>query len=352
MTRTDRPLDNPILWSVPIGVVRGIQFRLHITFLLCLAVLLWIESPVEGVGWTPTFGHLFDAIGTFLLLLIAVAVHELGHCWMTRRIGGHVPEALLWPLGGLGRLEPPNHPAGHMIAASSGLSVNIALCAISSSVLVLWLGTLGAIPWNPFHPMTPIDTTIFPTEGQHWLLRFFGINYVLVLVNLLPVFPFDGGWILQAWLWTSRSSRLATERAARFGMTSAIVVGVVGVFMEAGWLVLLIAVYGYITCRQKGRNHQEHEMPDAENYGPEISAELPWRDSESAQRNRQSGFFDRRKAEQAARRAQKRESMELFREEHVDDTLRKIARQGMSSLTRKERRLLESETRRRRESQT
>ena len=97
----------------------------------------------------------------------------------------------------------PHNARAHMVTTVAGPAVNVVFCAVCSAILAVWFGTLGAVPWNPLHPTIPVDRSLLFTasSAQIWVMRFYGVSYFLLLINLLPVFPFDGGRIVQAWLW-------------------------------------------------------------------------------------------------------------------------------------------------------
>ena len=198
MFPTEKPLDNPINWSFRVGRLFGIQIRVHVVFVICAVVLIWMQIPKDDAIAPPPFSMiLIDALGLYAILFAVVLVHELGHCFGARYTGGEADEILLWPLGGLAYTSPPHNAAAHMITTIAGPTVNVIICMVCTIVLVLWTGSLGGVPWNPLHPMWPVDVSIYPTTGQMWVMRLFGVSYLLLLFNLLPIFPFDGGRIVR-----------------------------------------------------------------------------------------------------------------------------------------------------------
>lgn len=349
MVRTDKPLDNPINWSFKVGRLFGIDIRLHIVFVIAAVVLVWMELPKPGEESTRPFAKiLIDAVGIYAMLFVIVLLHEFGHCFGARHVGGEADEILLWPLGGLAYANPPHNPAAHMVTTVAGPAVNVLICMICSMVLVLWAGTLGGVPWNPLHPMQPVnpDVLLGASTAQIWVTRFFGLSYFLLLINMLPIFPFDGGRIVQAWLWPKKGYRTSMEIATGTGMVGAIIVGLFGLFMEQSWLLMMIAVFGYMTCWQQRRMLREHGDIGEGEFGYDFSKGYSAFDEQA--RERKPGFFERRRQVKAARKAERQRRQGEEHEKAIEAILRKISQSGVDSLTTKERRILDEESRRKR----
>ncbi len=343
-----KPLDNPINWSFRLGRLFGIDIRMHIVFVICAVVLVWMEIPKDGEQTSWSLGSvLVDALGVYAILFLIVLLHEFGHCFGARHTGGEADEILLWPLGGLAFTNPPHNAAAHMITTVAGPLVNVLLCMICTLVLVAWTGRLGAVPWNPLHPMWPADLSFMPTTAQLWVIRLFGLSYFILLINLLPIFPFDGGRIVQAWLWPRKGYQRSMEIATGTGMVGAILVGLFGLFMEQSWLLLMIAVFGYMTCWQNRRMLREQGDIGGGEFGYDFSQGYTSLNREEP-RPRKPGIFERRRARRQARKAQRDRELREAHARSVEAILSKISDHGMASLTPRERRILEHETERQR----
>lgn len=345
MTPVGRPLDNPINWSFTLGRIWGICVRVHIAFIICAVVLIWMELPRPDAArsWS-LWSVLSGAIGTYALLFAVVLLHEFGHCYGARRVGGQADEILIWPLGGLASVQPPHDPRSHMVTTLAGPMVNVAICGLCSAVLAAWCGTLGAIPWNPLHPMQPIDPLLYITPAQDWVIRLFGVSYFLLIINLLPIFPFDGGRVLQAILWARKDYVTATEIATGVGMVGAVVIGLFALFIEHSSLLMMVALFGYLNCYQSRRMIREQGAFGGTEFGHEFPAGdyAGGRDSDRPR----TSLLARRRARKALRVAEEERAARQRHQEAVDAVLRKVARSGMTSLTPSERRTLEEETRR------
>ncbi|MGD2109309.1 MAG: site-2 protease family protein, partial [Phycisphaerae bacterium] len=183
--------------------------------------------------------------------------------------------------------------------------------------------------------------------AQHWIMRFYGLSYFLLLINLLPIFPFDGGRIVQAALWPRKGYESSMLIATGTGMVGAICIGLVGIFLQESWLVLMIAIFGYLTCWQTRRLVREGGAFVGGEFGYDFSQGYT-----SLERNetkeRQPGYLERRRARRAAAKAERERLRRALHEREVERILRKISETGIGSLSASERRILERETERQR----
>ena len=349
MGRFGKISDNPINWSFKVGRLFAIDIRIHILFIVCAVWL--VSTQVRDGGPDGSFTRaLIDGLGIECLLFLVVLMHEFGHCWGARRTGGTAEEILIWPLGGLASVSPPHTARAHMITTVAGPMVNVIFCTLSAIVLTVWVGTASVVPINPLSPFSPIDPLVYTTAAQQWLMIFFGINYVLLLFNLLPVFPFDGGRILQAWLWKRKGHRRSMEIATSTGMFGAVAIALFGLFTDQGFLLFGVAAFGYITCWQQRRMLRETAEFGAGEFGYDFSKGYGAFDTDETETEPSPGFFERRRLQKLARSAERVREERDAHARAVEDTLRKVSAEGVESLTPKERRILEEETQRQRTS--
>ncbi|WP_114967315.1 site-2 protease family protein [Alkalilacustris brevis] len=213
-------------WSFPIGTLLGSELRVHATFFLLLA---WIGAAAWLAG-----GPVAAAMNIlFILVLFAcVVAHEFGHALMARRYGIRTPDITLLPIGGMARLERmPEKPAQEIAVALAGPAVNVVIWA----VLVFVIGVDTSV-----EALLAIED---PREG-FWA-RVAVVNLFLVLFNMLPAFPMDGGRVLRALLAMRMPREKATLIAARGGQAMAFVFGFLGL-MTGNPLLILIAVFVFI----------------------------------------------------------------------------------------------------------
>jgi Zn-dependent protease/predicted transcriptional regulator len=206
-------------WSLHLGRWLGIDVYIHVTFLLLLAFIGLSQGIAAGSAGAALGGVLF-----FAGLFVCVLLHEYGHALAARRYGIATRDITLLPIGGVARLERmPDKPSQEFVVALAGPAVNVIIAA--SLFVGLWLGG----HW----PLSAMHGNIFE--------RLLAANAFLVLFNLLPAFPMDGGRVLRAVLAMRISHFRATRIAARIGQAMAVVFGFAGLFSNP--MLLLIALF-------------------------------------------------------------------------------------------------------------
>src|SRR5829696_5996180 len=213
-----------MLWSFPVAVIAGTVVRIHITFLL---FLIWIAGTQWQLGGQAAA---LDSVLFIVLLFACVLAHEFGHIIAARRYGIRTPDVTLWPIGGVASLERiPDKPREELVVALAGPAVNVVIAAVL--VVVLGSGFDGAV-------MTEMEN---PRAGM--LARLAAANIFLVVFNLIPAFPMDGGRVLRALLAMRRSHADATRIAARIGQGAAFVFALLGLFVNPMLIVIGLFVY-------------------------------------------------------------------------------------------------------------
>lgn len=219
-------------WSWRVGRVLGIDVYVHFTFLLLLGWVLLIHYFVR-YDWSDALEEvLFITVGFGTILL-----HELGHAFAARHYGIPTKDITLLPIGGVARLERmPEDPKQELVVALAGPAVNVALAAS----LYLGLSAAGS-------PSTVLGH--FAAFDDSLPLRLFHVNVWLVLFNLLPAFPMDGGRVLRALLALRLDYVQATRIAASVGQVMAMLFGFIGLFGNP--LLLFIAFFVWIGASQE-----------------------------------------------------------------------------------------------------
>jgi Zn-dependent protease len=207
-------------WSYRILRIAGTDVKVHITFVL---LLIW-----QGLAVYPTGGAeaVLITIGLILAVFTCVLLHEFGHILMARRFGIRTPDVILLPIGGLARLERmPEHPRQELLIAVAG-------------PLVTLLIALGFYFYLQLQGSTPdVFTLEFSDDSAAGLLMH--INVMLLLFNLLPAFPMDGGRVLRSLLAMKWGFPRATRTAAAVGQFMALAGGMYGLVTNQFVLVLI-----------------------------------------------------------------------------------------------------------------
>jgi Zn-dependent protease/CBS domain-containing protein len=218
-------------WSWKIGTFAGIDVFIHATFLLIIA----------GVGFsywrqTGTLAGTLEGILFILLLFGFVVLHEYGHALTARRFEIKTRDITLYPIGGVARLERmPDKPVQELWVALAGPAVNVFIAAL----LFVWLFLS-----NTLEPLTNLSMT-----SGSFIERLMLVNISLVLFNLLPAFPMDGGRVLRALLALRLEYTRATQIAASIGQGMALLFGFIGLFYNP--ILLFIAFFVWVAAGQE-----------------------------------------------------------------------------------------------------
>jgi Zn-dependent protease len=213
-------------WSLPVAKLFGIRVYIHFTFFLLLGFLAYAQwKAPEGEA------HPVHGVGFILLLFGCVLLHEFGHALMARRFGIETKDITLLPIGGVARLERmPEKPMQEFWVALAGPAVNVVIAA----ALFAWLQLRGE--WVPVEDLSAVEGSV----PERLLL----VNLALVVFNLLPAFPMDGGRVLRALLATVLGRRRATAIAANIGQGMAILLGLAGFL--ANPMLVFIAIFVFL----------------------------------------------------------------------------------------------------------
>ncbi|NOK64204.1 MAG: hypothetical protein GFH27_549323n57 [Chloroflexi bacterium AL-W] len=229
-------------WSFRIGQIAGIDIKVHLTFFLILAFGAFQFGSQFGVP-----GALFGVL-VMILLFVCVVLHELGHSIVAQRFGIPVREILLLPLGGVALLtRTPSKPMHELLIALAGPLVNVVIAAILFVVLGFKVALLG------FDSLTT-SLRLEPDLGSLliWLLY---ANVMLVVFNMIPAFPLDGGRVLRAVLEMFMTHRRATQIASRTGQVFAVLMAVFAIFI-GNILLILVAAFIFFGAGQENAQTQ------------------------------------------------------------------------------------------------
>jgi len=225
-------------WSVKLFTLGGTAVRMHLTFLLLIA---WIAAAqyMRGSAQDAVYGVTF-----ILVLFVCVVLHEFGHIYAARRYGIRTPDVTLLPIGGVASMERmPEKPGQEIVVALAGPAVN----AVIALVLVAMLGLR-------------LDTTQVTVEAlqENFWVQVAVANVILLVFNLIPAFPMDGGRVLRALLAMWLGFGPATRVAARIGQGLAVVFAFLGLMGNP--LLILIAVFIFLAAAGEAGYVQVREL--------------------------------------------------------------------------------------------
>lgn len=217
-------------WSFRIGTLLGVPIRVHVTFLF---LLVWFGAMSSESGR----GYL-DGVVFLLALFGCVVLHELGHATMARRYGVKTSEIVLYPIGGIARLERIPSGKAELLIAIAGPLVNLVLAAM------IWGGLQFAQVSGPGSAEEMV--------GGPLAWKLLTANLTLFVFNLIPAFPMDGGRILRASLSLALGQERATVIASRVGQGLAIVFALLAVYPPPlKPMLLLIALFVFLGAGQE-----------------------------------------------------------------------------------------------------
>ena len=218
-------------WSWKIGRYAGVDVYMHATFLLLIAFVAlshWIQGGSTSA--------VVSGVGFVLALFACVLLHEYGHALVARRFGIQTKDITLLPIGGVARLERmPEKPVQELWVALAGPAVNVAIASAIGGWLALTSG---------FEPMQSLGVA-----SGSFLERLLVVNLFLVIFNMIPAFPMDGGRVLRAILAMRLEYTRATQIASGLGQGLAFVFGLIGLFTNP--FLLFIALFVWIGAAQE-----------------------------------------------------------------------------------------------------
>lgn len=194
----------------------GIQVYLHFSWFLIAAYQLSLR---KGDYASPIW-----AIAEYVALFAIVLLHEFGHALACRQSGGEANQIVLWPLGGIAFVDPPRRPGAVLWSIAAGPLVNVVLLPVLSIALLV----LGISPFAE-----QISDVAEFTRNVWW------INAGLLIFNMLPIYPLDGGQILRALLWFPLGEIQSLRIASVIGLAGSACLALFALWTWSFWLGFL-----------------------------------------------------------------------------------------------------------------
>ena len=224
--------------SLNLGRYFGIPVSIHWSFLLILIFFAW-RGISSGLSNEATLYFL----GFILLLFFCVLLHEFGHALTARRFGIKTHSIVLLPIGGVASLEKmPDKPKEELLVALAGPAVNV--------VIALLLYPFADM--SLLFPDNAEEFVMFKAEIPFALTYLFFVNITLVVFNLIPAFPMDGGRVLRALLSFRMPAHKATKVAATIGQIIAVGFILAGLFLPGfNPFIIIIGLFIFLGAKSE-----------------------------------------------------------------------------------------------------
>ena len=196
----------------------GIDLFLHWSWFLVAA----IEIQNRAKSYSSITWNVLEYLGLFLIVML----HEYGHALACRQVGGTANQIVLWPLGGVAYVNPPQRPGATLWSIAAGPLVNVAFLVI--------LSLLGILNRSLGSSETMSNAHLF-------LRALWFINLGLLIFNLLPIYPLDGGQILRSLLWFAVGRARSLMVATVIGFVGVAGLIILAVWMHSVWFGLIAA---------------------------------------------------------------------------------------------------------------
>ncbi|MCC7085567.1 MAG: hypothetical protein IT427_11235 [Pirellulales bacterium] len=336
-----RELNN---WSLNVGLWGGVRIRLHASFLVVsvlgcyLAQLAGLRSHVYADVDMTAYGVLAAVV-----LLACVVVHEIGHGIAAWYCGGGMDLVVLGPLGGLNPPHVPHETPREVITALAGPLANLVFMLALTPFLILKNVDVSHLLRQPLYPSGLLSGSL-PIVGVKLA---FWMNWLLLVVNLLPAAPLDSGRALRSILWPVMGYRSATRVVSSSGLViSLCLCGLCWFFYQRSGARLLpewvplstLAVYLFFSARQEARKIEEEEIDD-ELFGYDFSQGYTSLER-AASASRRPNFFKRWLQERRDRKEQRLHEIEEEEERRFDEVLIRVKELGMEAISPEERALM------------
>ncbi len=314
---------NPLFWSF--SLCRLYSTRILVSYLLPVLIL----GLLLKLGWV-------EGLTVSAVLLGTVLAHELfGHVLACRLTGGYGDEVLLWPLGGLAFVQPEPNFFSRFMTAAGGPLVNAVLC-LATLPTVYFSGRMQ----DMLHPLTIPGLDSSASYLEYVLLLVFSINWLFLLITLLPIFPLDGGQMLEAFVLEHTDMKTARQTEVQVGLVAGVLLALVGWFIDETFLLTLSTLLLLMNVWE----HFRLQLPDSFEdsfMGYDFSqGYTSLEKSYSAPAIEKKSWMQRRKDKVAEKKRQKQLLEQKEMQVRVDVLLEKVSREGMDSLTSAEKKEL------------
>ena len=201
----------------------GINVYLHWSWFIIAA----IEIENRRTQYSSLAWNALEYVSLFLIVLM----HEFGHALACRQVGGRAEQIVLWPLGGVAYVAPPQRPGATLWSIAAGPLVNVILAPIFTGLFIM----ARELHWQG-------------TDLYSFIRAVFSINLGLLIFKHLPIYPLDGGQILRSLLWypLGRARSLMVTAIIGFcGVGAMILLSIAAYYFGMGgpgiWFIIITA---------------------------------------------------------------------------------------------------------------
>jgi Zn-dependent protease len=210
--------------SIHLFRLAGVDLYLHWSWFLVAA----FEISSRTTGYSSRVWNVLEYLSLFLIVLL----HEFGHALACRQVGGTANQIVLWPLGGVAYVNPPPRPGATLWSIAAGPLVNVGLVPVLS-LLGVWNRSLG---WAETMP-----------NAHAFLRAVWVINLSLLIFNMLPIYPLDGGQILRSLLWYPLGRARSLMVATIIGFVGVAGLIALALWMQSAWFGV-VSVFILMNC--------------------------------------------------------------------------------------------------------
>lgn len=379
---------DPMSWSIPLFRAFGIQVKLHLLFIV-ISLGFFLRQVAWEKGnfvWWPDV-----LMVTVVLLFGIILLHEFGHCFAARWVGGEPTEILMWPLGGLAYADVPQNWKAHTFFAAGGPLANVVICLMCAGGLLAggftpnlnplsnpyvsrmsgpdgrtytsdygmsvykkdttesvdppakWLHLQSEAHWQELNELVVkdllYDRALAPGWAV-WLNRIFWLSWILLLLNMLPAYPLDGGQIMQGLIWARSDYRQGTMVAAYSGYVVGVLFFIASITANEA-LLMGLGLFVLYSAWMKLNNPETEDSPFGYDFSAGYTSLERDDDERPASRPRRENVIKRWLRARAIRRIQREMEERRLEDERMDQLLDKIAQQGKAALTEEERRFMQ-----------
>jgi len=338
-------MTDPLTWSpINLGRWSGTQVRVHLFLIVFVVFRLLSAAIAEGHPVLPTTCWLG-------LLLLTLAVHELGHALMATWLGCEREEVRLWPLGNMVGPAPSPRPGDNALVALAGPVTSAAVVLM----VAIGLNFAGAqFIWSPFGNGQDAGAPLVggtPVKALTWLwwIGWFGyLNWVVMLANLIPALPFDGGRMLRAVLAnaqivSSKDNMLAPYTAhscaallVLIGLARLVLAG-----QQDGTTLIGLALLVELVVRAETRMLEDGGFYEEGVFGYDFTEGYTSLEGSAAKvRPYRESALKRWRRRRSDLRRQRQQAREAAEERRMDEILEKLHREGRAALSDEEHRFL------------